>query len=442
MTANAVRAIRSASLIERRGQVTQCYGLLIEANGPEVFLGERCEILARGQDAPISAEVIGIKEGRVLLMPLSEVHGIRRGSEIRGTGQSLRVPVGTELLGRVVDPFGMPIDDGGAIAASSTYPLISDPLNPLCRKPIHQPLETGVKAVDTLLTLGRGQRIGIFAGSGVGKSTLLGMIARNTSADVNVIALVGERGREVQDFIRRNLGAKGLARSVLVVATSDRPALIRTHAALAATSIAEYFRDQGKQVLLMMDSVTRFAMAQREIGLSIGEPPTSRGYTPSVFAMLPRLMERAGTCSEVGSITALYTVLVEGDDMNDPVADHVRAIVDGHIVLARNIAQEGQYPAIDVLQSISRLAHELRNQEQSTLAQQVVRTLSVVRENKDVIDLGAYQRGTNPELDRALDLLPKLKQFLRQQHSEAVSASRAFATLKSILGPNAGAAVA
>jgi flagellum-specific ATP synthase len=345
----------------------------------------------------------------------------------------VQVRVGRQLLGRVIDAFGEPLDDGPPIAATSYFPLLGAPLNPLQRPPIDSVLDTGIKAIDSLLTLGRGQRIGIFSGSGVGKSTLLGMIARSVTADVNVIALIGERGREVRDFIRKNLGESGLARSVVVVATSDQPALMRVHAACAATAIAEYFRDQGSSVLLTMDSITRYAMAQREIGLSVGEPPTARGYTPSVFASLPRLLERAGTSARAGSITALYTVLVEADDMNDPVADHVRSIVDGHIVLTRKMAHEGHYPSIDVLQSNSRLANELRHDDENDLARDAVRMISLHRESKDMLDLGAYQAGTNAELDRAIRVMPKLQKFLAQKERECVRRQQSVAALRAAL---------
>jgi flagellum-specific ATP synthase len=438
MSAELVRSIRAARLLKPAGQVTQFFGLLVEANGPEVFLGERCEIGNAEDGLRLSAEVVGIRDGKVLLMPFGELRGIRKGSEISGSGQPVRIPVGERLLGRVVDAFGNPLDGKGAIEADSHYALLAEPLNPLRRPPIDHVLETGIKAIDTLLTVGRGQRVGIFAGSGVGKSTLLGMMARNTHADVNVIALVGERGREVLEFVRKNLGDTGLARSVVVVATSDQSALLRTHAAFAASAIAEYFRDRGRHVLLTLDSVTRFAMAQREIGLSVGEPPTARGYTPSVFAVLPRLLERAGTAEGCGTITAFYTVLVEGDDLNDPVADHVRAIVDGHIVLSRKLAHEAHYPAIDVLQSNSRLANELRAKEQTQIAQQAVRASSLYRESKDMLDLGVYQRGTNPELDRAIELMPKLQQLLRQPESEVVASARAFTQLRTLFAGTAG----
>jgi flagellum-specific ATP synthase len=433
MTGTLLERIGAANLLEHCGQVRQFFGLLIEANGPDVFLGERCEIRSKDRSSVIEAEVVGIRDGKVLLMPYGELRGIRKGSDIVGTGQPVRVPVGEQLLGRVIDSFGRPLDGGPDPDCNEFYDLFADPLNPLQRPAIEQPLETGVKCIDTLLTVGRGQRIGIFSGSGVGKSTLLGMIARNVAADINVIALIGERGREVLEFIRKNLGEQGMRRSVVVVATSDQSALQRSHAALAATAIAEYFRDRGRDVLLTMDSVTRFAMAQREIGLSIGEPPTARGYTPSVFAMLPRLLERAGTGANGGSITALYTVLVEGDDMNEPIADHVRAIVDGHIVLSRKLAHEAHYPAIDILQSVSRLANDLRSEQRTGLAQQAQRYTSLYENSRDMLDLGAYQHGANPELDRAIAAMTPLRDFLCQSQNQSVDAEAAFGELQTLL---------
>jgi flagellum-specific ATP synthase len=431
--ADLVESIKNAKLLQRSGRVTQFFGLIIEANGPDVFLGERCQIRNSESGLSLSAEVVGLRNGKVLLMPYGELRGIRKGSEIIATGQPVRVPVGAQLLGRVIDSFGNPLDGGALPDCADYYDLFADPLNPLQRPPIAQTLETGVKCIDTLLTLGRGQRLGIFSGSGVGKSTLLGMIARNMSADINVIALIGERGREVMEFIRKNLQGEVMRKSVVVVATSDQSALQRSHAALAATAIAEYFRDCGKHVLLTMDSVTRFAMAQREIGLSIGEPPTARGYTPSVFATLPKLLERAGTGPSGGTITALYTVLVEGDDMNEPVADHVRAIVDGHIVLSRKLAHAAHFPSIDILQSNSRLANDLRSAEQTAAAALAQQYYSLYHSSKDMLDLGAYQSGNNAELDRAVAAMPKLRQFLCQREQQAVAAPQAFAELNALL---------
>jgi flagellum-specific ATP synthase len=440
MSADLVSKIKAARLFGAMGQVTQFFGLVIEANGPDVFLGERCYLRATTADPELPAEVIGLKGGKVLLMPLGEPRGIRKGSEVTGTGLAVQIPVGEELLGRVIDPFGQPLDDKGPLHAAAYQELSAEPLNPLQRRPIQRVLETGVRAIDSFLTIGRGQRVGIFSGSGVGKSTLLGMIARNVSADVNVIALIGERGREVPDFVRSNLGEAGLKRSVVVVATSDQSALMRSHAAFAATAIAEFFRARGQDVLLTMDSVTRFAMARREIGLAVGEPPTARGYTPSVFAMLPKLMERAGAAANGATITALYTVLVEGDDMNEPVADHVRSIVDGHIVLSRKLANETYFPAIDVLQSNSRLANTLRTPEQNRVIHQAQRWISLHRESKDMLDLGAYQSGSNAELDRAIAVMPKLKAFLCQNENERAVMAQAFAKLVPLLSETAGGA--
>lgn len=426
-------AIRSSDFVRRMGKVTQFFGLVVESAGPDVFVGELCEIYSRNHSMPISAEVVGLKDGKVLLMPYQELQGISLGSEVIATGKPFHVPVGEALLGRVVDTFGTPLDGKGPLHLDVQYPIYAEPLNPLRRVPIKQALGTGVKAIDTLLTLGRGQRMGIFAGSGVGKSTLLGMIARNMNADINVIALVGERGREVLDFIDEILGPEGLQRSVVVVATSDQPALVRSRAALAATAIAEYFRDQGSDVVLTMDSVTRFAMAQREIGLAIGEPPTARGYTPSVFATLPKLLERGGTADTGGSITALYTVLVEGDDLNDPVADSIRAILDGHIVLTRKLANRGYYPSIDILESTSRLLPDLLDAEELSIVKQTTRLLSTYAGAKDMIDVGAYRAGSNAVLDEAIRLLPQIEELLTQDLAETISRSDAISLLRALL---------
>ena len=430
-------AVRATEFVRRTGSVSQFFGLVVESIGPDVFVGELCEIHSRTQRRPIRAEVIGLKEGKVLLMPYEDLHGISLGNEVIATGKAAYVPVGENLLGRVVDAFGAPLDGHPLPGLTAQYPVYPQPINPLKRTRIQEILETGVRAVDTFLTLGRGQRIGIFAGSGVGKSTLLGMVARNMNADVNVIALVGERGREVRDFIEDILGPEGLKRSVVVAVTSDQPALVRMRAALAATAIAEYFRDQGKDVVLTMDSVTRFAMAQREIGLSIGEPPTARGYTPSVFAMLPRLLERGGASETGGSITALYTVLVEGDDLNDPIADAVRAILDGHVVLARTLANRGHYPAIDVLASVSRLLPDLVSSEDGETVKQAVKMLSVYQASKDLVEVGAYRAGVNPELDQAIRLMPDLEAFLAQRPREPVSRDAAIRQLRGVLSKKA-----
>ena len=401
----------------RLGRVQQVVGLTVETQGPPTFLGEACRLKPlRGNT--IDVEVVGFRDGRVLLMPLGDMEGVGPGTEVVASGKRLEVGVGHGLLGRVLDGLGRPMDGKGPIAAEAYYPLLASPPNPLTRQRILSPLSLGVKALDAMLTCGKGQRMGIFAGSGVGKSTLLGMIAKNTSADVNVIGLIGERGREVRDFLERDLGEEGLARSVVVVATSDQPALVRLKGAMVATAIAEFFRDQGSDVILMMDSVTRFAIAQREVGLAIGEPPTTRGYTPSVFALLPRLLERSGT-SYRGSITGLYTVLVEGDDMNEPVADAVRGILDGHIVLSRTLAHENHYPAIDVLASVSRLMKELAGEDHQESAAKIRELMATYRNSQDLINIGAYVEGSNPQIDQAIRMNRRIREFLRQGVSEA-----------------------
>ena len=429
-----VAALNQAELVRRIGRVTQFYGLVLEASGPDAFLGEVCEVHSRGQAVPVLAEVVGIRDGRVLLMPYGELRGISMGSEVIARGLPLQVPTGPGFLGRVVDGFGKPIDGMPAPQAHAMASLRKDAINPLARPPIRQVLESGVRAIDSLLTLGKGQRVGIFSGSGVGKSTLLGMLARNVKADVNIIAMVGERGREVREFIDRSLGPEGLKRSVVLASTSDQPALMRCNAAYAATAMAEYFREQGADVALIMDSVSRFAMAQREIGLAVGEPPTARGYTPSVFASLPRLFERCGTGAEGGSITAFYTVLVEGDDLSgDPVVDAVRSVLDGHIVLSRDLADQRHFPAIDILKSISRLMPVLIGPPEQEMARRTVALLHRLERSRDLIDIGAYKSGTNPELDRALALAPELNRFLTQDVSEAVPRARALQLLQAII---------
>ena len=403
----------TATLTRRVGVVREVSGLAIEASGPDVMVGEICTILARGQK-PLKAEVVGLRPGVVTLMPYAASQGLAVGCEVVANGESASIGVGDELLGRVIDGFGEPLDGKAAPATARRRPLKSAPINPMRRARISQVLETGIRSIDALTTLGQGQRVGIFSGSGVGKSTLLGQIARHARADVNVIALIGERGREVREFIDRQLGPEGLTRSVVVVATSDQPAVARLRAAYAALSIAEHFRDQGQQVLLTMDSITRFAMARREVGLSAGEPPTARGYTPSVFAELPELCERCGTSDSGGSISALLTVLVEGDDMNEPIADCLRATLDGHIVLSRRLAQQAHYPAIDVLHSASRVMSDVVSTPLRTLAVEAVATLALVEQYRQMVDIGAYVQGSNPALDRALKLRPALTNFLRQ----------------------------
>ncbi|OUM96981.1 MAG: flagellar protein export ATPase FliI [Thermobacillus sp. ZCTH02-B1] len=418
-TAPYLEALRSVDPIRMNGKVTQVIGLTVESEGPDARVGDVCLIYPAKSGKPIRAEVVGFRNNRVLLMPLGELHAVAPGCDVVSTGKPLTVQVGSELLGKVLDGLGQPLDGSRLPSRMPHYSTHNVPPNPLSRPRVTEPLGIGVRAIDGLLTVGRGQRIGIFAGSGVGKSTLLGMIARNTSADVNVIALIGERGREVLEFIERDLGPEGLARSVVVVATSDQPALIRIKGALIATTIAEYFRDRGLDVMLMMDSVTRFAMAQREVGLAIGEPPATRGYTPSVFAMLPKLLERSGT-GKSGSITAFYTVLVDGDDMNEPIADAVRGILDGHIVLSRSLANKGHYPAIDVLASVSRVMNDIVPPKQLEAANEFKRLLSIYRDSEDLINIGAYQRGSNPEIDRAIEYYDRIRSYSMQRTEEKV----------------------
>ncbi|CUH96086.1 Flagellum-specific ATP synthase [Propionispora sp. 2/2-37] len=414
-----LQAVEAADPIRMNGRIVQIIGLVIESQGPNANLGDLCYVFPRGEEVPIPAEVVGFRQNRVLLMPIGEMQGLGPGCEVVSANRPLKVKVGDQLLGRILDGLGNPIDGKGPIGGIQEYPLQATPPPPLSRCRITEKLAVGVRTIDGLLTMGSGQRVGIMAGSGVGKSTLLGMIARNTEADISVIALVGERGREVREFIERDLGEEGLKRSVVVVATSDQPALVRIKGALTATAIAEYFRDQGKSVMLMMDSVTRFAMAQREVGLTIGEPPATRGYTPSVFAMLPKLLERSGP-GEQGSITGIYTVLVDGDDMNEPIADAVRSILDGHIVLSRNIAAQNHYPAIDVLASVSRVMMEIVTQEHYQAAQKMRSTLATYREAEDLINIGAYARGSNADIDRAIQMIGAINEFLQQGVHEQV----------------------
>ena len=434
------RALHDADLCGAYGRVSNLIGLVIEATGLRAEVGELCTIEPGRQRAPVPAEVVGFREGRTLLMPLAELHGIGPGNTVVPTERPFRVAVGNALLGRVLDGLGEPIDGLGPVQGTSVRSTSAPAPDPLRRARIDERLSLGVRALDTLVPCGRGQRLGIFAGSGVGKSSLLGMIARSTRADVNVICLVGERGREVREFIERDLG-DAISRAVVVVATSDEPALVRIKAAFAATTIAEAFRDAGRHVLLMMDSVTRFATAQREVGLAIGEPPTTRGYTPSVFAELPRLLERAGT-SEHGSITGLYTVLVEGDDMNEPVADAARAILDGHCVLTRPLAHRGHYPAIDVLESVSRLATEITGDEVRAAAAALRETLAVHRAKEDLISIGAYAAGSDPLIDYAIAKLPAIDGFLRQGVHEGCDADETDRVLLELMADRPGSAQA
>ncbi|HTJ26102.1 MAG TPA: flagellar protein export ATPase FliI [Candidatus Limnocylindria bacterium] len=405
--------LHGIDLVRTNGKVRQVIGTVIESNGPPMAIGETATIRYRRTAEPVLAEAVGFRDAKVLLMPLGELGGIAAGSEVVALGRPLELGLSQALLGRVLDGLGRPIDGLGPITGAKRAGIGGAPSDALKRRRVTEPLGVGVRAIDGLLTVGKGQRAGIFAGSGVGKSTVLGMIARNTAADVNVIALVGERGKEVRDFLERDLGEAGLKRSVVVVATSDQPALVRIKAAFVATRIAEYFRDQGLDVMLMMDSVTRFAMAQREVGLAIGEPTTTRGYTPSVFALLPKLLERAGT-GEHGTITALYTVLVDGDDMNEPVADAVRSILDGHIVLSRRLAAANHYPAIDVLASVSRVMPDVVPPSHATAASTVRDILATYRDAEDLVNIGAYVAGSNPRVDHALARIDQVRLFLRQ----------------------------
>ncbi len=423
-------ALSSVKPVLACGHVKQVVGLVVEAEGPPLRVGDLCKI--ETSSGVILAEVSGFREERLLLVPLGNPIGIEPGNRVYAC-ESAGARVGRELLGRVINALGEPIDGRPLPYLKETYPLYNEPLRPFERDRIREPLDVGIRAINALLTIGKGQRIAIMAGSGVGKSTLLGMMARHTKADVNVIALIGERGREVREFIERDLGEEGLKRSVIVVATADEPPPLRIRGAYYATAIAEYFRDQGLDVLFMMDSLTRFCMAGREVGLSIGEPPTARGYTPSVFAQLPRLLERMGPRMGGGSITGIYTVLVEGDDFNEPVADAVRAIADGHIVLSRDLAQEGHYPAIDVLASVSRLMRDLTEKEHYQAALELVRLLAIYRRAEDLINIGAYVRGSNPEIDRALEKIEAIKAFLRQEVEERADFEESLRALKEVI---------
>ena len=413
-------ALFTSDLFSYRGKIDKIVGMTVEATGIECSIGDVCNI-NRGPDKPtVITEVVGFRGNKVLLMPYQDIEGIGYGSSVHNIGSKLTIKVGRGMIGRVVDALGHPIDGKGDFETDDEYPINGEPSNPMDRPEIDTPIEFGVKAIDGMLTIGKGQRMGIFAGSGVGKSTLMGMIARNVKADINVIALVGERGREVGEFIDQSLGEEGMSRSVLVVATSDQPAMMRSKCALAATSIAEYFRDQGQDVLLMMDSLTRFAMAQREIGLSTGEPPVARGYTPSIYTALPKLLERSGNF-EKGSITGIYTVLVEGDDANEPISDTVRGIIDGHIMLSRKIAMRNHYPAIDVLASVSRLMSTIAQPDHKEAANKIRNLMSIYQDNQDLISIGAYKSGTNPELEYAIGKMNEINEFLQQRTDEKIS---------------------
>ena len=424
--------VRSAETMSRTGKIENIVGMSIEASGGRAAIGDICRIYSNESGGQVPAEVVGFKNDHILLMPYANMSGISAGNFVRNTGKRLTLPVGPFLRGRVINALGQPIDGLEPFGRGDTFSVDSTYINPMTRPPIRERMEFGVKAIDSLLTIGKGQRIGIFAGSGVGKSTLLGMIAKNVKADINVIALVGERGREVLEFMQKDLGEEGMRRSILVVATSDQPAMLRMKCPSVATSIAEYFRDQGYDVLLMMDSLTRFAMAQREIGLAIGEPPVARGYTPSMYAEMPKLLERSGKF-EKGSITGVYTVLVEGDDTNEPIADTVRGILDGHIVLSRALANSNHYPAIDVSASISRLMVEIVSPEHRQLASRLGDILSTYEKNQDLVAIGAYKPGTNRNLDYALSKIDAVNGFLTQDINEAFSYDQCIEKLKQIL---------
>lgn len=418
------------SYVKKYGKVVKIVGLTIESLGPEAKLGDVCAIASLDKTRQIRAEVVGFRDNRVLLTPYEEVTGIGIGDSVELCSEALKVPVGEELLGMALDGLGRPLN-GNELHTTQFYEVNAAPPDPMNRVLIREVLPLGVKAIDGLLTLGKGQRIGIFAGSGVGKSTLLGMIARNTKADINVIALIGERGREVKEFMEHDLGEEGMRRSVLVIATSDKPALIRKKAAQTATAIAEYFRDQGKDVLLMLDNLTRFSMAQREIGLAAGEPPVSRGYPPSVYAEMPKLLERAGN-GAVGSITGIYTVLVDGDDFNEPISDTARGILDGHIILSRKLGHKNHYPAIDVLQSVSRVMSAVASKEHKQLASKLKSTLAAYTDAEDLIDIGAYKSGSNPEIDYAIQKIGAINAFLRQATDEKFTFEETVTQLKEI----------
>jgi len=424
--------IQNLNCIKHFGKVTQVVGLVVESAGPAISIGRLCTIENRDTGIKVSAEVVGFRDDRLLLMPLGAINGISPGAIVTSTSDQLRIPVGNELIGRVLGGLGHPIDSKGPLFTKITKSINADPIPALQRKRIDKPVRTGIKAIDIMAPVGQGQRMGVFAGSGVGKSVMLGMISRGSSADINVIALLGERGREVREFIERDLGPEGMKNSIVVAVTSDQPALIRIKGAMVATSIAEYFRDQGKNVLLMMDSLTRIAMAQREIGIAIGEPPTTKGYTPSVFALLPKLLERAGKTKR-GSITGMYSVLVEGDDFNEPISDAVRSILDGHISLSRKLASMNQYPAVDVLDSISRLIKDISSEEEINLVGEVKQLVSIYREAEDLINIGAYVKGSNPKIDLAISKIDQINDFFKQGIYEITDHSKSIDRLKEIM---------
>jgi flagellum-specific ATP synthase len=425
--------ISSVLLTKDSGKITEVSGMILKGYLPGASLGSVVEIFPQGIEKSFFSEVVGFKDQSILMMPLSEIRGVAMGAKIVLVKQHASVRVSEQLLGRVVDGLGNPLDGGPEVELFEEIPIYNEVRNPLGRKPIREPLDLGIRAINSTLTVGRGQRVGIMAGSGVGKSVLLGMMARYTNADVNVIALIGERGREVREFIENDLGVEGMKRTVIVVVTSDQSPLLRMRGAFVATALAEHFSSLGKSVLLMMDSVTRFAMAQREIGLSSGEPPASKGYTPSVFSLLPKLLERAGSFENEGSITGLYTVLVDGDDMNEPIADAVRSIVDGHIVLSRSLAQKGHFPAIDVLQSASRVMRAVSQPEHIKLAQKLRENLAIYKEAEDLINIGAYKPGSNPRIDTAVKLIDGINNFLKQKVEEPTNFTNTMRQLQALL---------
>jgi flagellum-specific ATP synthase len=425
--------IQRAELIRACGKVTRVTGLIVESTSPGLSLGQMCAIHPGNGRKPALAEVVGFRDSKALLIPLGDIRGVSPGSVVEPCDRPLKMRVGIDMLGRVIDGTGQPIDGLGPMRLTDEYPVMGEPINPMRRRRITEPLPLGIKAIDACLTCGKGQRLGIFSGSGVGKSVLLGMIAKNTEAEVNVIALIGERGREVKDFIEKDLGEEGLKRSVVVAVTSDQPALLRLHGAFVATAIAEYFRDLGRHVLLMMDSVTRFAMAQREIGLAAGEPPTTKGYPPSMFTLLPKLFERAGTSSS-GSITGIYTVFVEADDFNEPISDTARSLLDGHIMLSRRLASQSHYPAIDLLESVSRLMADIAPEEQVALANVARDVLATYREAQDLINIGAYVKGSNPKIDYAQSKIDEMNAFLKQKMNDRVSLEESARGLQQVFG--------
>jgi len=424
--------VETSSFVKKTGKISQIIGLLIESNGPGVSIGSICTIQSKNR-SPVEAQVVGFRDNKTLLMPLGDIYGIAPGCTIEVTEEQPSFSVSSEMIGRVLDGNGKPIDGKGPIPLGTNYPIMGTPLNPLCRERIKQPLDVGVRSINGLLTCAKGQRIGIMAGTGVGKSMLLGMIARNTEAAVNVIALIGERGREVKEFIEENLGPEGMKRSIVIAAASDQPPLVRLRGAFIATTIAEYFRDQGKDVLLMMDSITRFALAQREIGLSVGEPPTTKGYPPSTFSLIPKLLERAGTGEGNGTITGIYTVLVEGDDINEPVSDAVRAVLDGHIILDRELAAHNHYPAINILSSVSRLMIDVISKDHYNFSMKLKDFLATYSEAKDLINIGAYAKGSNPKWDIAINKIDRINAYLQQGIMETVSMEESMRTLKEII---------